>query len=360
MKWMDIAWAEQGQKEISGTAGDNPRILDYFKSLAIHDHQLIGPGVSQRAAVNMGGPLNPSLIVVHDTAGRLDKGSSVSWFTSPECKTSAHIVIERDGSVVQMVPLNRKAFHAGESVWNGQRYCNGFSVGIEIVSPGLLDRDGGAWFGQAVPAGTPLDYRHTPEHGAGWWLPYTDAQIAAVKDVCRAIVTAYPSCQEIATHWQISPGRKIDTGPLFPLADVTAYALAEPPVIAAALDVSALSAPIPVKHAPAQLLGNSEQLPPAVTASAERPLAKSKSAWVLALGGVLTTCRDFVAGWADTLLAALPNIATDVEAQLDSIKAVGGLLGEAGRAAFTPQTLTYLSLACTAYAIYRLTKPRGA
>lgn len=131
------------------------------------------------------------------------------------------------------------------------------------------------------------------------------------------------------------------------------------PVIVAALDTSALEtqpvAVLPVPTIKESLTAAAPTAPPA-----ERPLAKSKSAWVLSLGALLTTCRDVVTGWADTLAAALPNITTDVESQLDSVKAFAGLLGEAGRAVLTPATLTYLSLACTAYAIYRLTKPRGA
>jgi N-acetylmuramoyl-L-alanine amidase len=196
-------------------------------ALTIRNHRLVGAGVTYVQANAMGGIIAPSLIVMHDTAGRLDKGSSVGWFRSRDCKTSAHVVIERDGSIVQMVPFNRKAFHAGESVWHGRRYCNGFSIGVEIVSPGRLDRDGGAWFGQAVPTDAPLEYAATSEHGSGYWLSYTPAQIDAVKRLSRALMSAYPDVNDIATHWQISPGRKIDTGPLFPLAEVTAYASGE-------------------------------------------------------------------------------------------------------------------------------------
>jgi N-acetylmuramoyl-L-alanine amidase len=177
------------------------------------------------AANSSGGPMTPSLIVLHDTAGRLDKGSSVDWFRSKACTTSAHVVVERDGSITQMVRFDRKAFHAGKSVWNGRRFCNAFSIGIEIVSPGKLDSGGRAWFG---PATTDLTTRKaTPEHGDGWWLPYTDAQITAVKQLCRDIVAAYPDCNHIVTHWMISPGRKIDPSPLFPLEDVRAFAFGD-------------------------------------------------------------------------------------------------------------------------------------
>lgn len=170
-----------------------------------------------------GGEIRPTLIVLHDTAGRLDKGSSVRWFQDPTCQTSAHFVVERDGEVVQMVRTDRKAAHAGKSQWRGRAFCNAFAVGIEIVSPGKLDASGRAWFG---PSGvTGIVRSATPEHGDGWWLPYTQAQIEAVKSLCRAIVAEYPDCNEIVTHWQISPGRKIDTSPLLPLDEIRAFAL---------------------------------------------------------------------------------------------------------------------------------------
>jgi N-acetylmuramoyl-L-alanine amidase len=179
-------------------------------------------GVRFVPANSSGAALSPSLIVVHDTAGRLNKFSSVDWFTSKGCKTSAHFVVELDGTITQMVRTDRRAFHAGQSVWNGKRFCNSFAVGIEIVNPGLLSEDGRAWFGKATDA--PLTRKKTKEHGDGWWMPYPPAQIAAVKNLCRALMEEYPDCNEIVTHWMISPGRKIDTNPLFPLADVLAYA----------------------------------------------------------------------------------------------------------------------------------------
>lgn len=191
--------------------------------MKIVNHRLVG--VPFIPANSYGGEMKPSLIVEHDTAGRLDKGSSVAWFRSKECKTSAHVVIERDGSIVQMVPFNRKAFHAGKSFWRGKHFLNSDAIGIEIVNPGILDKNGRAWFHKPNEKGfVDIVHKCTPEHGDGWWLPYTDAQIAANKALCRALMEEYSDCNEIVTHWMISPKRKIDTNPLFPLEDVRAYA----------------------------------------------------------------------------------------------------------------------------------------
>lgn len=176
-------------------------------------------------ATSSGGPITPTLIVLHDTAGRLDKGSSVAWFRSKKCTTSAHFVVERDGEIVQMVECTKKAFHAGASEWRGRKFCNSFSIGIEIVNPGKLDAGGRAWFGKATDA--PIERQATLAHGDGYWLPYTPEQIGAVKGLCRAIIAAYPDCNEITTHWAISPGRKIDPCPLLPLDDIVAHALGE-------------------------------------------------------------------------------------------------------------------------------------
>lgn len=202
-----------------------PFLLGGSMTLQIRNGRLLGAQFVN--ANSSGGELKPTLIILHDTAGRLDKGNSVGWFKSKECTTSAHVVIERDGTIVQMVPFNKRAWHAGKSEWQGKKLCNSFAIGIEIVSPGLLDRNGRSWYHKKGEPGFPLDeiqYAQTKEHGAGWWLPYTPAQIRAVKDLCRALIAEYPAVNDIATHWQVSPGRKIDPSPIFPLEEVEAYA----------------------------------------------------------------------------------------------------------------------------------------
>lgn len=200
--------------------------------MQIANHKLVG--VPWKASRSSGGPMTPTLIVLHDTAGRLDKGSSVSWFCSKECNTSAHIVVERDGSITQMVPFNKKAFHAGRSSWKGREFCNAFSIGIEIVNPGELDAHGKAWFGQTFPDSV---RKTTKEHGTANWIGYTPEQVSAVTEICRALVDQY-EIHDITTHWFISPKRKVDPGPLFPLEELRAAVFpASSPI--------ALAAPMP-------------------------------------------------------------------------------------------------------------------
>jgi N-acetylmuramoyl-L-alanine amidase len=182
--------------------------------------------------------IKPELIVLHDTAGHLDKGNCVDWFTNPNCNVSAHLIIERDGTIVQCVPFNQRAYHAGRSQWKGRPDCNGWAIGIEIVNPGLLDKDGRAWFHKQGPQAkwkkgyptTTLKKALVPNSKTqfAWWMPYTAEQIASVTAVCRTLVGVY-GITDITTHWAIRPGDKVDTNPLFPLEDVRRVALAPKP-----------------------------------------------------------------------------------------------------------------------------------
>lgn len=234
-------------------------------------------GVRFVKANSSGGEMTPRYIVAHDTAGRLTKFSSVDWFKSPECKTSAHFVVERDGTVTQMVPLNRKAFHAGVSKWKGTSGLNSCSIGIEIVNPGKMDETGKAWFGACCKPDE-IKHKSTPEHGDGYWLPYTEAQIAAVKLICTLIVEEYPDCNEILTHWQISPGRKIDTNPLFPLREVRKAVLDPDPVEAEV--VEAVVAPPAPPAAPKKIEVAKEVATEGAKSFSVRALFVGFMAWV--------------------------------------------------------------------------------
>jgi N-acetyl-anhydromuramyl-L-alanine amidase AmpD len=69
---------------------------------------------------NCGGRIEPHLIVLHDTADRLRPDDTVSWFATSRSKVSAHLVVGRDGSIVQMVDFDRAAWHAGKSSWRAR------------------------------------------------------------------------------------------------------------------------------------------------------------------------------------------------------------------------------------------------
>nr|WP_321462706.1 N-acetylmuramoyl-L-alanine amidase [uncultured Cohaesibacter sp.] len=172
---------------------------------------------------NQSAAFAPRGIILHDTAGRLDKGNAVNWFLRPEAKASAHLTVERDGSVTQQVAFNRCAWHAGKSSYHGERGVNQFAFGIEMVNLGKCNklRDGSIqpWFKGDYRDGTDglhFAFAATRAHGKGWWLDYTAAQIRTVSAICQALIGKY-DLSFIAGHWEISPGRKIDPNPLFPL-----------------------------------------------------------------------------------------------------------------------------------------------
>lgn len=182
--------------------------------------ELDGRPVPRFATPHQGGRIQPSLIVLHDTAGRLTHGSAVAWFMDRTSKVSAHFVVEVDGQIRQLVACDRQAWHCGESSWGGRSGVNRFSIGIEMASPGCLTSRGKcavAWWGERFDIeANGLKSITTDEHGSGYWMPYPQAQIEAVKSIIAALAEAYPSIREVVGHWQISPGRKVDPNPLLP------------------------------------------------------------------------------------------------------------------------------------------------
>lgn len=170
---------------------------------------------------HVGGRIQPTLIVLHDTASRLNTDGVLSWLKKNPPKVSSTFVVGIDGELIQMALADRKTSHAGESSWRGRRYCNGFAVPIEIVSPGKLNgrnsTEAVSWFGQVFPLGNLIFKDSKPHGGPGWWLPYDKRQIETVEALIRALAIEFPSITDVAGHWEISPGRKVDPGPHFPL-----------------------------------------------------------------------------------------------------------------------------------------------
>lgn len=181
----------------------------------ISDHRLVQADFD--LTPNRGGALShgPKVIVVHDTAGS-SFASSVSWLKNRDAKASAHLVVSKDGTnIAQLVPFNQVAWHAGKSSYEGRSGVNSFSIGIEFDNPGRLDHLGRAWFGSKV--GGDRVQVSTPEHGDGFWSPYTEDQLNAGREIIAALGKAYPTIERVVGHWYVSPGRKFDTNPLFPM-----------------------------------------------------------------------------------------------------------------------------------------------
>ena len=109
--------------------------------MEVRDHWLFGENVVLEETSNMGGGITPEYLVMHFTAGRSAE-SSVTHFKDPSVQVSAHVVIGREGGIWQVVPFNRKAWHAGQSAWAGREGLNGFSIGIEFDNAGKLTKVG--------------------------------------------------------------------------------------------------------------------------------------------------------------------------------------------------------------------------
>ncbi|MDN5865068.1 MAG: 1,6-anhydro-N-acetylmuramyl-L-alanine amidase AmpD [Gammaproteobacteria bacterium] len=112
--------------------------------------------------------------------------SAHSWFEGiRDLRVAPHLLIRRDGELVQFVSFLDRAWHAGRSSWMGREECNDYSIGIELEGNDTS--------------------------------PYTDAQYLALADVLPALIAAYPGILEggVAGHADVAPGRKTDPGESF-------------------------------------------------------------------------------------------------------------------------------------------------
>lgn len=100
-------------------------------------------------------------------------------------KVSSHLLIRRDGEIVQYVPLKKRAWHAGVSCYEKRECCNDFSIGIELEGEDKT--------------------------------PYADIQYQVLSNLIKSLIKSYPNLSEktIAGHSDIAPGRKTDPGESF-------------------------------------------------------------------------------------------------------------------------------------------------
>jgi len=100
-------------------------------------------------------------------------------------KVSSHILIKRDGEIIQFVPFNMRAWHAGVSSFQNKDNCNDFSIGIELE-------------------GSEDDI-------------FEDIQYEKLSQITEILLQEYTgiSKEDIKGHSDIAPGRKKDPGILF-------------------------------------------------------------------------------------------------------------------------------------------------
>lgn len=130
----------------------------------------------------------PDILLLHYT-GMETAEAAVERLVALESQVSCHYVVLEDGRILQLVPEDRRAWHAGVSSWDGETDLNSGSIGIEIVNPGHE-------FG----------YRDFPDVQVG-------AVIALARDIC-ARRDIQPS--RVLAHSDVAPRRKQDPGERFP------------------------------------------------------------------------------------------------------------------------------------------------
>lgn len=121
---------------------------------------------------------NPTKLFLNE----LDFEKHDSFKSLEGLKVSAHILIERDGSLIQFVPFNKCAWHAGQSNYAGRERCNEFSIGIELK--GSIKEE------------------------------FTNDQYSVLNDLLDLLKKEYGD-MDVVGHSEIAPNRKNDPGPYF-------------------------------------------------------------------------------------------------------------------------------------------------
>jgi N-acetylmuramoyl-L-alanine amidase len=134
------------------------------------------------------GGRKPDMILLHYT-GMGSADGALDWLCREESQVSSHYFVHEDGRVLQLVPEERRAWHAGKGTWQKEGDINSMSIGIEIANAGH-------------PGGLP---------------DFPDAQIKAVIELCRDCGDRWAIAPErVLGHSDVAPIRKVDPGERFP------------------------------------------------------------------------------------------------------------------------------------------------
>ncbi len=195
-----------------------------------HPTWLPVPSPNKHSGRNPKWPVNG--LVIHFTAAGSGKGTAdyfskreVSWVEAGVTKTakvsaSAHLTIDRDGTVYQSVNFADRAWHAGPAtLWKGAKTptnVNDFTIGIEIANWGqLLTSNNGYLNYLKKPYKGPAPFLSTKD--GSYWEPYPEAQVNAVIQATKIIISKFPAITraDVTGHENIQSNKK-DPGPAWP------------------------------------------------------------------------------------------------------------------------------------------------
>ena len=175
-------WVEQARRVLSPNRNARPK--DGGVSLLVVHGISLPPG-------EFGGPWIDDLF-----SNQLDPSGHPYFAEIKGMQVSSHFLIRRDGELVQYVPCDERAWHAGRSSWQGRDACNDYSIGVELE--GADD------------------------------VPYSQDQYRVLNELIKALRAAYPKIENnIVGHEHIAPGRKTDPGPAFDWSQVCDHAVVD-------------------------------------------------------------------------------------------------------------------------------------
>lgn len=195
--------------------------------MKITDHQIEGVEKQLLRGRNGGMPMKiRRCLVIHFTSGATAASSIDYWQKNPKCvqdDIGAHIIIDRNGKVIQCRAFDRTISHAGASRWrepkSGEFFnkCNRFAIGIELANAGddpavqKIAAKLAGYAGVSAPLKHPTDGMK-----ARPWEIYPAAQLQACFDVSKLLCATY-NLDDITGHENVAPERKNDPGPCMPM-----------------------------------------------------------------------------------------------------------------------------------------------
>ena len=279
--------------------------------MEVKEHRLYGKNVEYVEATSYGKNklIVPDTIIIHYTAGPSGP-ATVRYFSRSNAKLSAHIVAHEDGKITQMVPFDRKGYHAGRSQYDGRTGFNAFSIGIEISNPGYLVKnpkgDGFVtWWEKkksnpkTVDPSMVFEGKHRNSvTTAKYWFKYTQEQIDAVTETCKAIAAMY-DIKYVLGHEEIAPGRKTDPGPAYPLDKLRDEIFTKEPMPIAKVFSIAINPTNIVKSGIVKAKLNFRKGPSVETDKLTDPIPKNSTVGIISEKDEWIQIAHKIKGWVD-------------------------------------------------------------